>query len=102
MGYCVSVSQLQSAQSFGSEELSEFADAIANCKPVSAARWLLDYFHGVRCIYAFQVLSGADHENGWEILESVVSSAFYISSDNEGFSMKRVTISAAIFLLLHV
>src|SRR5689334_15430750 len=47
--------------SLASEELSEFADEVAECRPASAARWLLDYFPRVRCIYAFQVLSGTDH-----------------------------------------
>src|SRR5262245_46181121 len=57
--------------SLGSDELVEFSDEIADCKPANAAKWLIDYFPRVRCIYAFQVLSGAEHRNGWEILNAV-------------------------------
>jgi hypothetical protein len=57
--------------SLGAEELREFAEEIANCRPANAANWLLDYFRQVRCIYAFQVLRGADHKNGWNILGAV-------------------------------
>jgi hypothetical protein len=77
--------------SLGSDELAEFADEVADCKPVSAAKWLLDYFPRVRCIYAFQVLNGTDHKNGWEILGSVKNRIWsfapsILQADNEGFS----------------
>ena len=77
--------------SLGSEELAEFADEVAECKPANAAKWLLDYFPRVRCIYAFQVLSGCDHQNGWEILGAVKDRIWsaapsIFQSDNEGFS----------------
>src|SRR6476659_3733879 len=49
--------------SLGSAELGEFADEIRQCNPASAVEWLLDYFPKVRCIYAFQVLSGVYHQN---------------------------------------
>src|SRR5687767_13083898 len=77
--------------SLGSEELAEFADEVAECKPANAARWLLDYFPRVQCIYAFQVLSGSDHKNGWEILGAVRNHIWsaapsILQADNEGFS----------------
>ena len=77
--------------SLGAEELEEFADEIADCKPDSAVRWLLDYFSRVRCIHAFQVLSGAHHENGWEILAAIkdriaLLSPSILQADAEGFS----------------
>ncbi|HET6670153.1 MAG TPA: hypothetical protein VFH15_07950 [Pyrinomonadaceae bacterium] len=82
---------LVEAGSLGAEELAEFADEVAECKPANAARWLLDYFSRVRCIYAFQVLSGTDHKNGWEILDAVknriwTSAPSILQADNEGFS----------------
>jgi hypothetical protein len=82
---------LVEAGSLGSEELAEFADEVAECKPASAAHWLLDYFSRVRCIYAFQVLSGTDHKNGWEILDAVknriwTSAPSILQADDEGFS----------------
>jgi len=77
--------------SLGSEELAEFADEVAECRPTNAARWLLDYFPRVRCIYAFQVLSGTDYENGWEIFSAVKNHIWsdapsILQADNEGFS----------------
>ena len=77
--------------SLGSEELAEFADEVAECKPANAAQWLLEYFHRIRCIYALQVLSGTDHKNGWEILEAVknriwIAAPSIIQADHEGFS----------------
>jgi hypothetical protein len=75
----------------GSDELAAFADEVAHCKPANAAKWLLDYFSRVRCIYAFQVLSGTDHKNGWEILGAVKnriwsSAPSILQADQEGFS----------------
>ena len=77
--------------SLGSEELGEFADEVGLCSPASAAKWLLEYFNGVRCIYAFQVLSDSDHKNGWEILGAVKNGIWsfapsILQADNEGFS----------------
>lgn len=77
--------------SLGSDELAEFTDEVSDCKPANAAKWLLDYFPRVRCIYAFQVLSGTDHKNGWEILGAIKnriwsSSPSVLQADQEGFS----------------
>src|SRR5262249_51622919 len=78
-------------ESLGTAELGEFADEIRHCKPESAAEWLLEYFPRVRCIYAFQVLSGVYHQNGWDILGSVKNVIWsaarsILQADNEGFS----------------
>ncbi len=77
--------------SLGAEELSEFVEEVADCKPAEAAQWLLEYFKSVRCIYAFQVLSGTDHQNGWDILDAVKSCVWtfapsILQADLEGFS----------------
>jgi hypothetical protein len=77
--------------SLGSEELQEFTDEIADCKPATAVRWLLDYFPRVRCIYAFQLLSGTDYKNGWDILGGVKNRIWsfapsILQADAEGFS----------------
>ena len=73
------------------EELEEFADEVGECKPLKAALWLLDYFPRVQCIYAFQILSGADYKDGWEILGAVKNHIWsaapsIIQADDEGFS----------------
>ena len=77
--------------SLGADELAEFADEVAGCKPANAAKWLLDYFQRVRCIYAFQLLGGTDHKNGWKILGAVKNCIWsfapsIIQADNEGFT----------------
>lgn len=79
------------AGSLGSEELQEFSAEIDSCLPTNAARWLQDYFRGVRCIYAFQLLTGTDHKNGWAILGAVKDSVWsfapsILQADGEGFS----------------
>jgi hypothetical protein len=82
---------LVGGDSLGAEELEEFAEEIADCKPASAVQWLLNYFPQVRCIYAFQVLSGTDHKNGWEILGAIKNRIWafapsIIQADAEGFT----------------
>jgi hypothetical protein len=77
--------------SLAAEELEEFAEEVVDCKPTTAANWLVEYFPRVKCIYAFQVLSGAYQTNGWEIFDVVKSCIWsaapsIIQADNEGFS----------------
>jgi hypothetical protein len=80
--------------SLGAEELAEFADEIADARPEQAVSWLREYFRRVKCIYAFQLLSGTDYKNGWDILYAVrnpiASHAPSISqADGEGFSNEQ-------------
>jgi hypothetical protein len=77
--------------SLGAEDLAELMDEVRESRPASAAAWLLDYLRGVRCIYAFQVLGGTEHSNGWEILDAVKDRIWsaapgIIQADQEGFS----------------
>lgn len=77
--------------SLAEAELAEFAEDVVDCKPTTAANWLVEYFPRVKCIYAFQVLSGAYQTNGWEIFEVAKSCIWsaapsIIQADNEGFS----------------
>ncbi len=74
-----------------SEEIEEFLEEIADCKPASAAAWLAEYLKTVKTIYAFQLLSGTDVKNGWDILGKVKDSIFtqvggILQADGEGFS----------------
>ena len=76
--------------SLGSDELAEFADEVADGKPANAAKWLLDYFPRVQCIYAFQVLSGTDHKNGWEILGAVKNRDLVIRAFDTASGQRRL------------
>jgi hypothetical protein len=75
----------------GAEEVEQFLDEIADCKPPSAVEWLRAYLPKVKTIYAFQVLSGADQNGGWSALYAVrdairESAGGIMQSDGEGFS----------------
>src|SRR5262245_18610288 len=79
-----------SADGLVAEEISEFLDEIADCKPDSAVAWLQEYLPTVTTIYAFQLLRGTDKNRGWEILGNVKQSIFsevegIIQADGEGF-----------------
>jgi hypothetical protein len=80
--------------SLGREELQEFGDEVKTCQPTNAAEWLLQYFEKVKCIYAFQLLSGTEQKNGWEILAAVKSVIWKFApsifqADAEGFSNEQ-------------
>lgn len=74
-----------------SEEIDEFLDEIADCKPASAAAWLTTYLPTVRTIYAFQILHGANISNGWELVREIQNAIFsevggVLQADAEGFT----------------
>jgi hypothetical protein len=75
----------------GAEEIEEFLAEIEQSKPQTAARWLQAYLSRVKCIYAFQILSGARSGDGWGAID-VVRTAIkriaggIIQADWEGFS----------------
>jgi hypothetical protein len=75
----------------GEEELDEFRDELEDALPKSSAEWLLDYFDRVRCIYAFQILSGTDRTGGWEAVDTIKTKIWnhapgILQADSEGFS----------------
>jgi hypothetical protein len=66
-------------------------DEVSDCKPESAATWLRQYLPRVQVIYAFQLLSGTDVEDGWTPLHRLYNSVWehaggILQSDGEGFS----------------
>lgn len=78
----------------GSDELQEFRDEIADCKPAQAAKWLSDYLNNVRVVYAFQILGAVDDDGSWAIVD-VVKAAIWemtggiLQADHEGFSNEQ-------------
>jgi hypothetical protein len=75
----------------GEEELNEFIENVKGEKPESAAKWLLQFLPRVRVIYAFQVLSGADVDKGWDGVRSLQGCLWgklggILQADLEGFS----------------
>ena len=80
--------------SLGQEELHELEDEVTDCLPPSAAEWLAHYFPRVRCVYAFELLAGLDHNDGWKALTAVKNRIWsfapaIIQADNEGFSNEQ-------------
>ncbi len=72
-------------------EIEEFLEEVVDCKPSTAASWLAVYLPKTKTIYAFQLLHGTDHKNGWEILGKVKDSIHaqvggILQADGEGFS----------------
>ena len=75
----------------GADELQEFIDEVSDYKPESAGIWLQQYLPSVKVIYAFQLLSGTDVEDGWTPLRRVYNAVWnhaggILQSDGEGFS----------------
>jgi hypothetical protein len=75
----------------GEDELNEFIGDVSDEKSESAAKWLVQFLPRVKVIYAFQVLSGADANNGWEGIRSLQDYIWQkfggiLQADLEGFS----------------
>lgn len=75
----------------GSDEIREFIDEVPLYKPESAVMWLQKYLPTVKVIYAFQLLSGTDVDDGWTPLHSLYSAIWkraggILQADGEGFS----------------
>ena len=76
---------------FGQQELADFRELIQGEEPLSAVRWLTDYFERVVVIYAFRILDAAYKDNNYEIIIALRSAiweqtAGLLQSDGEGFS----------------
>jgi hypothetical protein len=75
----------------GHEELMEFIEEVEEYQLQSAGRWLTQHLPRTKAIYALQLLSGADIEDGWEAVH-IVQGALWtqaggiLQSDGEGFT----------------
>jgi hypothetical protein len=75
----------------GEEELNEFMENVKDEKPESSAKWLLQFLPRVKVIYAFQVLNGAEVNDGWDGLHTLQGLIWgklggILQADQEGFS----------------
>jgi len=79
-----------SSESPGRAEIERLRESIASCDPPSGRRWVAEYLASVRVIYAFQVLIGAEFENGWALLQSVRDRIWTVGGvmqvDGEGYT----------------
>jgi len=79
------------AGGLGADEIAEFVDEISQAQPKSAALWLAHYLPRVKTIYAFQLLSGTDVNDGWSAVHALQGSVWgrrggILQADGEGFS----------------
>lgn len=77
--------------SLGQEELDEFLEDVINYEPKKSAKWLQAYLKDIKVIYTFQILSGADINDGWSAIHSIQgeiwgSNGGIMQSDGEGFT----------------
>jgi hypothetical protein len=75
----------------GAEEIAEFLQELDGVRPESAVEWLRNYLPKIRVIYAFQILDGADVEDGWKAVHALFSSLRETcngisQADGEGFA----------------
>lgn len=75
----------------GKDEIEEFRDEIEDCKPISAVKWLNNYFDKVKVIYAFQLFDIAFEDDNYEIVSNLREKIWnkvggILQADNEGFS----------------
>jgi hypothetical protein len=75
----------------GQEELEEFASEVGHYQPASGAKWLKEYFAQVKVIYALQLLSGTDVDDGWTAVHAVQGAIWtkaggILQADSEGFT----------------
>jgi hypothetical protein len=77
--------------SIGADEISEFLDELADCKPASGAAWVAAYLKSVKTVYAFQHLAESDEDAGFEALQALRAHVFgkgdaILQADGEGFT----------------
>lgn len=75
----------------GQDELNELREIIQNDKPISAVRWLRNYFNSVKVIYAFQLHNATLDGKNFEIVSNIKTKIWdktkgILQADNEGFS----------------
>jgi hypothetical protein len=75
----------------GKDELDEFKETILDFKPLTAAKWLNDFFKKVRVIYCFELMEIGLEEVNYPIITSTQSYIWeqvkgILQADDEGFS----------------
>lgn len=75
----------------GAEEIDEFIEELETAWPQSSAQWLKEHLREVKVIYAFQILDGADVNNGWGAVRALFRKLRIwcdgiSQADGEGFS----------------
>lgn len=77
--------------SLGQDEIADFLEDTADCKPESGVEWLHEFLSEVKTIYAFQHLLGAGSEEGSAAIHALRTALWergeaIIQADMEGFT----------------
>jgi hypothetical protein len=77
--------------SLGQDEIAEFVEETAECKPESGVAWLHEFLAETKTIYSFQHLVGAETEEGLSALHALRAFLWQrgdsiIQADLEGFT----------------
>lgn len=77
--------------SLGQDEITEFTEETADCKPESGVAWLHEFLAETKVIYAFQHLIGSETEEGLAALHALRSFLWQrgdsiVQADMEGFT----------------
>ena len=77
--------------SIGQDEIAEFIEDTADCRPETGVAWLHDFLAETKTIYAFQHLVGSETEEGLAALHALRSFLWQrgdsiIQADMEGFT----------------
>ena len=77
--------------SVGEDEIAEFIEETADCKPETGVAWLHEFLGEVKTIYAFQHLQGSETETGSNAMHALRTRLWergnaIIQADNEGFT----------------
>jgi hypothetical protein len=75
----------------GKEELDEFKETILDFRPLTAAKWLNEFFERVQVIYAFELMPEALEEDNYPIITATQSYIWekvkgILQADEEGFT----------------
>ncbi|HVZ16205.1 MAG TPA: hypothetical protein VG897_03755 [Terriglobales bacterium] len=75
----------------GAEEIAEQMEEVQHFQPKLAAEWLRDYLPRVKVVYAMQLLSGTEVNDGWTAVHRTQAYLWkkfggILQADNEGFS----------------
>jgi hypothetical protein len=75
----------------GQEELEEYITEVEYYQPVSAAEWLRGYLPQIKTIYALQLLSGTEVDDGWSAVHTLQAAIWakaggILQADSEGFT----------------
>lgn len=77
--------------SVGQDEVSDLLEDLYDAKPENNLEWLTEYLEGVKTIYAFQHLQGAETVDGSNALHALRNALWergdaILQADNEGFT----------------